>query len=308
MRPINEPKYQVNVKDDINKGIALTFAFALFVPFVETSAKLLGENIAPPQITFVRFFVHVIIFGIYIYFTMPRSDWRAKPSWPLIVRGIFSTSGTICVYAGLSVMPLVDAVAIFFLQPLILTALSAVLLKEKVGMLRWSAVFLGMIGAMLVIGPNFDTIGWGATFPAMAALFHSLSALIARKWAGVATLPIFQFYTAASAVILMGMLFIIAAVVGYDYVTPKIPNNFEWFLLAVVAFGSIITNLVLTQAFRIAPSSVIAPFLYLHIVGSAIMGYFIFHQLPSNQTILGGLLVISAGLFVWWREINKNLK
>jgi hypothetical protein len=52
MRPINEPKYQVNVKDDINKGIALTFAFALFVPFVETSAKLLGENIAPPQITF----------------------------------------------------------------------------------------------------------------------------------------------------------------------------------------------------------------------------------------------------------------
>jgi len=306
MRSPNEPKYQVNVKDDIGKGIALTFGFALFVPFVETSAKLLGDTIAPPQITFVRFFIHVIIFGLYIYFTMPRSDWKAKPSWPLIVRGIFSTSGTICVYAGLSVMPLVDAVAIFFLQPLILTALSAILLKEKVGLLRWFAVTLGMIGALLVIGPNFDNIGWGATFPAMAALFHALSALIARKYAGVAKLPIFQFYTAASAVILMLMVFIIGAGIGYDYVAPKIPNNFEWFLLAVVAFGSIITNLLLTQAFRIAPASIIAPFLYLHIIGSAIMGFFIFHQLPSNQTILGGALVIFAGLFVWWREINKN--
>jgi drug/metabolite transporter (DMT)-like permease len=113
---------------------------------------------------------------------------------------------------------------------------------------------------------------------------------------------VFQFYTAITAVIMMTAIFIFGGITGYDRVALVMPDTFQWFLLAVIAFGSIITNLLLTQAFRITPSSIIAPFLYLQIIGSTIMGYYIFNQLPSSQTIFGAYLVILAGLAIWWRE------
>ena len=200
-------------------------------------------------------------------------------------------------------LPLVDAVAIFFLTPIIITSLSAIILREKVDIYRWSAVFAGMTGALLVIGPNFENIGWGAIFPALAALFHGTATLITRKWANIARLPIFQYYIAVTAVIIMSLIIIIGDLIGYDNVKPVMPNNFSLvFYSGVIAFGSIATNLLLTQSFRIAPSSVIAPFLYLQIIGSTIMGLIIFNHLPSKQTAFGAFLVISAGLLIWWRE------
>ena len=298
---------KIIIKENVTRGITLTFGFALFVPFVETSAKLLGDTISPPQITFTRFLLHMLIFSIFIYFYIPKDEWIAKPSWPLILRGALASLGTLFVYAGLAVMPLVDAVAIFFMQPLILTSLSAILLREKVGPYRWSAVGIGMLGALMVIGPNFENIGWGAVFPALAALFHGLSALIARRWADAARLVIFQYYVAITAVLMTGALFILASFANYEAIVLRVPNNFEWGLLGVIAFGSIITNLLLTQAFRVAPASVIAPFLYLQIIGSVIMGFFVFQQLPSSQTIIGAILVIGAGLVIWWRERTLKL-
>ena len=288
--------------DDPKKGILFVLGFIATVPFIEASVKLLGGIMAPPQIAFMRFLIHIIVLSIYIYLYIPKEDWIARPSWPLVLRGVLASLGTLCVYAGLAILPLVDAVAIFFLTPIIITSLSAIILREKVGVYRWSAVVAGMTGALLVIGPNFDNVGWGAIFPALAALFHGTATLITRKWANIARLPIFQYYIAVTAVIIMGSIILIGDLVGYESVAPTIPDNLQWFLLAVIAFGSIATNLLLTQAFRIAPSSVIAPFLYLQIIGSTIMGLIIFDHLPGKQTALGAFLVISAGLVIWWKE------
>ena len=293
---------KIEIIDDPKKGILFALGFIITVPFIEASVKLLGDVMAPPQIALTRFLIHIIVLSVYIYVYIPREDWIAKPSWPLILRGVLASLGTICVYAGLALLPLVDAVAIFFLTPIIITALSAIVLREKVGIFRWSAVFAGMIGALLVIGPNFDNVGWGAVFPALAALFHGTATMITRKWANIARLPVFQYYIAVTAVIIMTFIILMGELFGYESVAPVIPNDFQWILLGIIAIGSIATNLLLTQAFRIAPSSVIAPFLYLQIIGSTIMGFIIFADLPGKQTIFGAFLVISAGLVIWWRE------
>jgi len=293
---------KIEIIDDPKKGILFALGFIITVPFIEASVKLLGDVMAPPQIALTRFLIHIIVLSAYIYLYIPREDWIAKPSWPLILRGILASLGTICVYAGLALLPLVDAVAIFFLTPIIITALSAIVLREKVGIFRWSAVFAGMIGALLVIGPNFDNVGWGAVFPALAALFHGTATMITRKWANIARLAVFQYYIAVTAVIIMTFIILVGELFDFERVAPVIPNDFQWFLLGIIAIGSIATNLFLTQAFRIAPSSVIAPFLYLQIIGSTIMGFIIFADLPGNQTIFGAFLVISAGLVIWWRE------
>ena len=106
---------QIKIIDDSTKGPLFTFGFILTVPFIEASVKLLGDAMAPPQVSFTRFMLHVVVLSVYIYLYLPKEEWIAKPSWPLLVRGILASLGTLCVYAGLSVLPLVDAVAIFFI-------------------------------------------------------------------------------------------------------------------------------------------------------------------------------------------------
>ena len=114
---------KLEIIDDPKKGILFVLGFIATVPFIEASVKLLGGIMAPPQIALTRFMIHIFVLSIYIYLYIPKEDWIARPSWPLILRGILASLGTICVYAGLAVLPLVDAVAIFFLTPIIITSL-----------------------------------------------------------------------------------------------------------------------------------------------------------------------------------------
>ena len=102
---------KIEIIDDPKKGILFALGFIITVPFIEASVKLLGDVMAPPQIALTRFLIHIIVLSVYIYLYIPREDWIAKPSWPLILRGVLASLGTICVYAGLALLPLVDAVA-----------------------------------------------------------------------------------------------------------------------------------------------------------------------------------------------------
>lgn len=292
--------------DDVSFGIALTFGYAALVPVSETAAKLLGDTTVAPEISLVRFIIHAAVLGGFIALAVPRSDWRPRPLWPIVLRGLCATFGTFFVYAGLAVMPLVDAVAIFFAQPLLLTALSAVFLRESVGWARWLAVVAGMTGAMLIIGPNFERVGWGAMLPAAAALFHAFSALLTRRFASAARLPVFQFITATIAICVATVVLAAGSAAGITAITPHIPSANELGLMSIVGLASMATNLMLTQAFRIAPTSIIAPFLYLHIVGSTVAGYLIFAHVPGTQTVAGTVLIVGAGLFVWWRESRAD--
>ena len=95
-------------------------------------------------------------------------------------------------FAGLAVMPLVESSALFFIQPLLLTCLAALVLRERVGWQRLLAVLIGLLGALLIIGPNLENIGWQACFPVLGALCFSCSALITRSWAHLANAFMFQ--------------------------------------------------------------------------------------------------------------------
>ena len=300
------PSARTQSEDNIALAISLTIAFAMFAPLSESAAKILGPTIPPAQISAARFAIHIVLIGAFVALAVPKSHWRPKPLWPLIVRGLLTTAGTVCIYAGLAVMPMVDAVAIFFIQPLVLTALSSLILGEPVGLLRWLAVITGMAGALMIIGPNFDNVGWSAAFPALAALFHGSAGLMARRWAGIARLPVFQIYTAFVGIIVTTLALAGGWLADIAAISPQMPTPFEALLLFAIGIGSMASTLTLTQALRIAPPSVIAPLLYVHILFSSTLGFLIFGHIPSERTIAGAALVISAGLLVWWRETRHT--
>ena len=299
---------RVGAGDNIGLAITLTLVFAVFAPTSETAAKFLGTAMPPTEISFLRFALQFALIGGFVAIVVPRVEWRPKPLWPLLVRGLLTTLGTVCVYAGLTVLPMVDAVAIFFIQPLVLTALSALILGDRVGIVRWGAVCAGLAGALIIIGPNFETVGWGALFPALAALLHGSSGLMARRWAGLARLSVFQFYTVSVAIAVTGLAVAGGAWSGVHALEPHWPTGFELILIAIVGLGSMGSTLTLTQALRIAPPSVVAPYLYVHIVWSTVMGYLFFEHVPSLETLGGAALVIGAGLVVWWRERHHMSK
>jgi len=299
------PPVRYGSGDNVGMAISLVLAFAMFAPLSESAAKALGPTMPATEISCLRFAIHLVLIGAFLLVWVPRADWRPRPVWPLIVRGLLTTAGTVCIYAGLAVMPMVDAVAIFFIQPLVLTALSSLILGERVGATRWFAVLAGMAGAVLIIGPNFDQVGWSAAFPALAALFHGSAGLMARRFAALARLPVFQFYTAAVAIVVTALALLGGWLSGRAELVPHMPSTFESLLVIGVGVFSIASTLTLTQALRIAPPSVVAPLLYVHIVFSTLMGYLIFDHVPSGRTVAGALIVVGAGLLVWWREVPR---
>ncbi len=292
--------------DNVRLGIILIALFSLTIPIIGSSVKVLGETMIIPQITWTRFLLQVLIIGVAIAVTSNAlSQPRPRPLWPLVLRGAVITLGSGLFYAALAILPLVEATAILFIQPLILTALAAIFLGERVGWPRWAAVFTGLIGAYMIIGPNFNAIGWGAMLPAAAAVCFAIASLITRFWAATAGAMMFQLITAITAVALLTAMMAVGTIGQVPLFTPRWPTGPELALLLFAGVGSTITNLMLVQGFRIAPPSALAPFFYLEIVGATILGAVIFAQLPGPTTVFGAAIVIAAGLFVWWRETRQ---
>lgn len=309
MQPVTSaaPKSTANrPDDDVRLGIILIALFSLTIPIIGSSVKILGQTLQVPQITWTRFMLQVVIIGLAIAITSDTftKPWP-KPIWPLILRGAVITLGSGLFYAALSILPLVEATAILFIQPLILTAFAAMFLGERVGWLRWAAVFTGLIGAYIIIGPNFKTIGWASLLPAGAAICFAVASLITGVWAATAGALMFQFITAVTAVTLLTAIMSVGIVGQVAMLTPQWPSSGELGLLLFAGVGSTITNLMLVQGFRIAPSSTVAPFFYLEIVGATVLGAIVFSHLPGTTTVLGAAIVIAAGLFVWWRETRR---
>lgn len=290
--------------DNIAGAIGLVLGFAAIIPFIEAAVKTLGEaGMAAPQIALFRFATQVVVIGALAFVWNGARIGRVPgPLWVFVLRGLCVTAGSAFLYAGLAVMPMADSSAIFFIEPLLLTAFSALLLGEAVGWRRWSAVAIGFAGAVLIVGPNFSAVGWSASLPALAAVCFAGAVLLTRRYAAHGRALTFQLTTALTAVTVLGAAIAVGTWLDVPAFTLRWPVGVEVELLLIVGLLSTCTNLMLTQAFRIAPASTIAPFLYLEIVGAVIVGFIVFGDQPTWQMWVGGGVVVGAGLVVWWRE------
>lgn len=292
--------------DNIKAGILLVIGFTALIPFVEGAVKALGQGgMVAPEITFGRFLTQVLLIGAAILLiNRGRFGQLPAPLWPFVLRGLLITAGSGLLYAGLTFLPLADSSAILFVMPLMITALSALLLRETVGPWRWSAALAGFAGAMLVASPNIHMVGWAAMLPALAALCYAGAVMLTRRFAAHGSAIVFQFTTALTACIVLSVILLAGAAVDMAAIRPHWPTTAEFRLLLIVGLFATVTNMMMTQAARIAPSSVLAPFLYLEIIGAMLMGYFAFSHVPGWEMLLGGSIVVVAGLIVWWRETS----
>ncbi len=272
--------------------IALLCSVTCFA-MVDGLGKYLVDSYPVAQIAWARNFFFLLAL---VPLTPPRL-WplmvKTHRPWAIIGRSVLPLATTTLVIVGIRSIPLADATAILFVAPLVMTALSVPLLRERVGIHRWIAVVVGFIGVLIITRPGYGGFGLSAAILVAGACLSALYQLLTRVLRATETPEAMIFYTA-----FIGTL-VAAVALPFDWVAPDLKG---WIFLAASGLIYGLGQFLLVKAFSEAEASLLAPFLYAQILGAAVIGYLVFGDWPDMVSILGTVIIIIAGLYVAWRE------
>lgn len=278
---------------DRTVGIALIVAAMLVVPVNDALAKLLSDRFSTEQVVWSRFVFHLL--GL-----MPLALWRYGPGalWPArpglqIARGGLFLAATALFFAALARMPLADAMALLFLAPLVVTALSPWLLGETVGRRRWTAVIVGFVGALVIFRPGPGVLEGGAPLAVLAAVSYAFYLIVTRKLAGSGPALVTLAFSAVVGVAVTSLL------VPFAWVTP---TAIDWLMMAAMGLVAAAAHMLVILAYDRAPASLLAPFGYCEIVTATLLGFLIFGDFPDMVTWLGIAIIIGSGAYISVRE------
>jgi len=286
------------------QGMTLMAAAMLVLPVMDAIAKVMAnfENMSPGQVTFYRFFFQLACTLPLLAFGAAGA-FRAKRPWLNLLRGVLHGTASLLFFLAVKYMPLADVFAIYFVEPFMLTAMSALFLKERVGIRRWLAIAVGFGGAIIVIQPSYAIFGWTALLPVACAFIFSLYLFLNRA-IGEADSPLtMQTLAAVGGAAVIGAVLVAGHGAGAADFQMSLPQSALGLVLLVV-LGSIsgYAHLVVVRAFRMAPLSLLAPFQYFEIISATILGYAIFGDFPTASKWLGIAIIVASGLFIIWRE------
>ena len=255
--------------------------------------KMMAGAFSPLLILWVQFAVTLIAI---LPFIVPHQGWRAllpRPLGPQILRGLFLACGVGLFYWSVRFIPLADATAMVLVGPLVVTALSPLILGERVGVRRWTAVVIGFIGVLIILRPDISGDRFGH-FVALGAgtsigLFYIFNRLLAQ-----ASPPM----TAVANAVIVGTV-VLAPTVPFVW-TPPLAED----AMVIAAFLCISTlgQFCMITSFRFAPASIVAPVVYFQIVAATVFGLIVFDAFPDAITWIGIAIVVGAGVYIGVRE------
>ena len=277
----------------------------IVLPAMDAIAKYMAtfESMSPGQVTFYRFFFQLVC-TLPLLFALFR--WKALSAnrpWMNLLRGALHGAASLLFFVAVKYMPLADVFAIYFVEPFMLTAMSALFLGDKVGWRRWTAIVVGFGGAMIVIQPSYEIFGLKALLPVCCAFLYSLYLFLNRA-IGEADSPL----TMQTMAGIGGTLFMAAALFGgnvagiADFEISLPQSALALVLLLILGSLSGYAHLLIVRAFRLAPLSLLAPFQYFEIISATILGYALFNDFPTVSKWIGIGIIVASGLFIIWRE------
>ena len=287
-------------------GILLMVGFSLIAPLMDSFAKLIGDAVAVGQIAATRFAVQAALL-------LPLAalmGWMHRPGHGEIglhlVRSALLMVATAFFFTAVRYMPIADAIAIFFVEPFILTLLGAWILGEQVGLRRYIACTVGFGGALLIIQPSFQELGGVALLPLVTALCFAFYMILTRRMATQMHPITLQVYTGIAALVIAVPVLWAFNDSGVGPLDPSWPEARELKLLAALGVVATISHVCISFALSLAPASVLAPLQYIEIIGATFFGYYIFGDLPDGLTFVGIALIVGSGLYVFVRERNME--
>lgn len=272
----------------------------ILLPLMDVVAKHLGKTMPTGQLAWSRFLFQTLLLAPFAW--RLRSHMRLF-QWQLhALRGFLIAAATLCFFTSLTRLPIADAIAIFFVEPLILTLLSPLFLGEKVGWRRLSAVMAGFIGAIIIIKPGANVFGFYSLLPLAAACCFAFYLILTRKLAQQIDPVLIQFYTGLSGLATMSAALLLGSLWSVDFLTPVWPSSIQWGFMALLGTIGCVGHLLVVHAFRILDAATLAPFQYFEIIGAVVFGWYFFSDIPTATTWLGIAIITGSGFYVYWRE------
>ncbi|MEM7291976.1 MAG: DMT family transporter [Pseudomonadota bacterium] len=284
----------------IGFGIALISLGILSLAVMDALVKwLVGENYSPIQLLAVRSWICIPVFVLLLMRANGFATLRTQRLPAQLLRGLaaLATAGTF--FYSLKFLPLADAVAISFAATFIMTALSALWLKEHVGVHRWSCVVIGFIGILIITRPGAAAFQFEALY-ALASAFGYAVVILSGRWLS-------RTESTASLVFYHNLTILLVCSLPLLWIWQPMPIEIIGAMFAFAALA-LIGHFAVTHAFRIAPVGAIAPFEYSAMLYSILLGVVIWGEVPDLATISGMLIIVASGLYILHRETLRGLR
>ena len=284
-------------REHIPLGIAYMVAATILFAASSAASKWLVATYPVGEVLFTRTAVSLITCALFI---LPRTGFAVFHTQRLshhVMRSVSQGFSQTFLLIAFSLMPLAGAIAINFSSPLFATLVSALLLKEAVGMARWAALLVGFCGVLIVTNPGADSFQIGALFAlANAVLYGSVTAAVRGMTAteSAETLTLYQ-------LTLLTAFFTLLLPLGW--VTPT-PADAVWIVFN--GASNAVGQYWWTRALHLAPASAVAPFYYLSLIWASVLGFAVWGEIPTVSLIVGSAVVVASGLFLIWRESNAR--
>jgi len=303
-RPRPKPQYRVGCalpgfgKDNrleqnaTLRGVALMVVAMGVLPLLDVCAKFLGQGGIPIlQIVWARmFFGAVFILPFAWRMAGPRGLLPERPGFHA-ARAAFLVGSTGFFFGAISFMPIADSLAIFFVQPLLITALSPLLLKEKVGPRRWAAVAIGFCGTLIIIRPGLQAFNPGMALAFASGTCMALYMLITRRLARDEDPLMTTFHTSLMGAAMMSLT----------------PDAGEWGLLLLLAAIAVAGHFLIARAYTMAEASLLAPLAYTEMIMATLAGWWFFGEMPDRWTFVGVAILIACAIYISVRERVKRV-
>jgi drug/metabolite transporter (DMT)-like permease len=300
------------MKNNNPKGILFILFGMMAFSVQDTIMKYIYNFASLYEIYLIRTLVSFVI--ILLFLKITKKPIIFKTQYPLLTfcRISLFFFGFSSFYISLTVLPLITATALFFVTPFLITIFAKFFLKEQIGPRRWSAVIIGFIGVYVILNPDFSNFDYMSLTPILCAFCYSLSMIIIKKTSKKDSVytQTFTFYIGA---IIISVIFYFTFGDGQYNTIDHPASQFifrEWFtnlensmlLMIATGFTASAAFLLLFSAYRIASPAVVSPFEYSILVWSSLSGWFFFNEIPDLKTIIGIILIVCGGIYIFIRE------
>ena len=299
-----------------SRGIILILLAMMVFSIQDGIMKHIFSFVSLYEVYLIRTLLSFVLILLFLKLTKKKIVFKTQ--YPLLTfcRVILFFFGFSSFYISLSVLPLGLATALFFVTPFLITIFAHFFLKEEIGIRRWSAVIVGFIGVYITLNPDFNNFNYLSLLPIMCAFCYSLSMIIIRKTSDKDSVytQTFTFYFGA---IIFSIIFYFIIGDG-QYNTSNHPaSQFifrEWFVdlkssilfMATTGVTATLAFLLLFTAYRIASPAVVSPFEYSILLWSPLIGWIYFNEIPSLNTVIGILIIVSSGIYIFIREKEQD--
>jgi drug/metabolite transporter (DMT)-like permease len=289
-------------KDNHLRGILFLLGSGIVFTILDSLAKEASLFIAVLQVAWGRYVFHVVFLPLYAerptgvaFWSAPRWTrmFATKHPWLQIARSLLLLGATRFFFGAVSYVPLAEAQAVAFIEPLLITAIAHFFLNERVGIRRWLAIMVGFVGVLVVIRPGFGMMHWGMLLSLGSAGCGSIYATLTRI--------VSRDDSAGTSLAYAGL----AGFVGLSLVMPFVwqpVSSHVWMLFFALGISGGLGHYLMIKAFGAAPGGTLAPFIYVQMLWMVIIGFLWFRDWPAVTTWIGVALIVGSGLYALHRE------